>query len=233
MAPKASLAKLRLFRRHPELLNSDEYAIKSDVCQDVLDLFLGRLDGVDVSERVTVENAAQLGALSDELGFSGFDAEIEAALGDSREVRGDSSCLVDRVKGLESVVAKQQRLIDSLYRKVGVRRGRKDGREVGRKDGRMAVRRTRMPEDAKVNAVEQNAGKSSDVVLPSEGAAELNVCEGREGQASERDVEPKVNQGAASQVCCDCGEDGKSLCGVRLRRGHPGGRSGQGGSRVL
>ena len=169
MAPKASLAKLKLFRRHPELLKSEEYAIKSDVCQDVLSFFVDRLDGLYVSDGVTVENAAQLRVLSDEVGFTGFDSEIESALVDSRKVVGDSSCLVDRVKGLEAVVSKQQRQIAALDRKVRVHQRRK----VRRK----AVSVTRMSEDSKGNSVEQNPAKSCDVVFPREGFVDLNATD--------------------------------------------------------
>ena len=56
---------------------------------EVVDLFFARVMG-DETEVVTADNAEQLQALCDELGFSGFDGEIRAVLGDdvmTRKIR--------------------------------------------------------------------------------------------------------------------------------------------------
>ena len=82
--PKIFLGKLR-----PDLAAKGRYAITSDVDPEVVDLFFARVMG-DETEVVTADNAEQLQALCDELGFSGFDGEIRAVLGDdvmTRKIR--------------------------------------------------------------------------------------------------------------------------------------------------
>ena len=77
---KIFLAKLRLFESRPDLAAKGRYTITSGVDRDVVDLFFARVMG-DEAEVVTADNAEQLRALCDELGFSGFDGEIRAVLG--------------------------------------------------------------------------------------------------------------------------------------------------------
>lgn len=126
-----SLAKLGLFRSGLELLDCDEYAIKCDVCKNVLDLFMARFHRLKTRRKVTTKNAEQLWALSDELGFSGFDAELESVLGNGKAVEKDIACLMDRVKGLEALVQKQQHLIIDLERDL--RRQNNEQRNVHNK----------------------------------------------------------------------------------------------------
>ena len=78
--PRSFLSKLGLFTAHSELLSGKEYVIKSDVRMDVLEFFADRVDGG--SGEVTKDNARELRALSDELGFSGLDDEIRKVLGE-------------------------------------------------------------------------------------------------------------------------------------------------------
>ena len=73
--PKIFLGKLR-----PDLAAKGRYSITSDVDPEVVDVFFARVMG-DKAEVVTEDNAEQLRALCDELGFSGFDGEIRAVLG--------------------------------------------------------------------------------------------------------------------------------------------------------
>ena len=78
---KKLLRQLDLFQSNPDLASSGKYTIKCDVDPTVVDLFFARVGG-DKTEVVTQENAEQLQALCDELGFAGFEDEIRATLGD-------------------------------------------------------------------------------------------------------------------------------------------------------
>ena len=84
--PKRLLSELRLFQTNPDLVAAGRYAITSAVDPEVVDLFFGRVGG-DTEKVVTQENAEQLRALCDELGFSGFDDELRAVLGSDWKVR--------------------------------------------------------------------------------------------------------------------------------------------------
>ena len=77
---KIFLSKLRLFEGRPDLAARGRYTIASDVDREVVDLFFARVMGDDAAV-VTADNAEQLQALCNELGFSGFDEEIRAVLG--------------------------------------------------------------------------------------------------------------------------------------------------------
>ena len=83
---KSFLTKLDLFRRRPDLVDAGRYVIKTDVDPDVFALFMTRLWDGDSDVEVTPENADQLRALCDELGFSGFDDKLRSA-----GTRGDDS----------------------------------------------------------------------------------------------------------------------------------------------
>ena len=78
--PKMFLGKLRLFEGRPDLAAKGRYTIASGVDREVVDAFFARVMG-DETEAVTADNAEQLRALCDELGFSGFDGEIRAVMG--------------------------------------------------------------------------------------------------------------------------------------------------------
>ena len=78
--PRMFWNKLQLFRRRPDVVSAGAYKITSDVDREVVDAFFARVMG-DETEVVTADNAEQLRALCDELGFSGFDGEIRAVLG--------------------------------------------------------------------------------------------------------------------------------------------------------
>ena len=82
-APVSFLEKLDIFRKRPELLKVDDYAVRSDVSLQVLNLFLSRVFGKESQLSVTHENAEALKSLCDELGFGGFDAELREILGES------------------------------------------------------------------------------------------------------------------------------------------------------
>ena len=110
--PKGLLVKLGLFTKHPELLKGDKYVIKSTISSSVLDLFITRLHGFPSPDTVTPENAAQMRALCDELGFSGFDDDIRAALG------GGSSRAWQSVVGLRGRVDRHDILLEKLQRQV-------------------------------------------------------------------------------------------------------------------
>ena len=111
-APKGLLVKLGLFAKHPELLKGDKYVIKSKITRSVLDLFITRLHGFPSPEAVTPENAAQIRALCDELGFSGFDDDVRAALS------GGSSRTWESVVGLRGRVDRHDLLLEKLQRQV-------------------------------------------------------------------------------------------------------------------
>ena len=108
--PKKLLSELRLFQERPDLVAAGRYAITSAVDPEVVDLFFGRVGG-DTEKVVTAENAEQLRALCDELGFSGFDDEIRAVLGGNWEARKDLVCLRDRVD-------RHDVLLEELHRRV-------------------------------------------------------------------------------------------------------------------
>ena len=78
--PKRFWSEMQLFQRQPGLVDAGKYTITSDVDPKVVDLFFARVMG-DESGAVTAENAQQLRALCDELGFSGCDDELRAVLG--------------------------------------------------------------------------------------------------------------------------------------------------------
>ena len=98
---RSFLTKLDLFKRKPDLVDTGRYAIKSNVDSDVFVLFMTRLCGATSDARVTPENAEQLLALCDELGFSGFDDELRAVLGRGADMNAGLEELQRRVLELE------------------------------------------------------------------------------------------------------------------------------------
>ena len=78
----------RLMQRRPDLVAKGRYTITSDVRREVFDLFFARVMG-NKTAVATAENAEQLRALCDELGFAGLDDEIRALLGGDGQGRRD------------------------------------------------------------------------------------------------------------------------------------------------
>ena len=113
-APVSFLVKLEHFQKNPELLNSEQYLVKSDVSLEVLDLFLSRVFGKASQSPVTKENIAALKALSDELGFSGFNAEVSSIF--EGQARREFLELRDRVNRYETIVERLQCQILDLER---------------------------------------------------------------------------------------------------------------------
>ena len=111
------LAKLRLFEERPDLTAKGRYTITSRVDREVVDLFFARLMG-DGAEVVTSDNAEQLRALCNELGFAGFDDEIRASLGGDWKVRKDLLGLRGRVDRHDVVIEELQRRVLELERQL-------------------------------------------------------------------------------------------------------------------
>ena len=110
------LSKMHLFQNHPELLNKEKYTITSAVDPEVVDIFFARVGG-DTDAVVTSENAEQLRALCDELGFSGFDAELKAILGvGNTKTQREFAGLVSRVDRHEVLLERVQRQVAELSR---------------------------------------------------------------------------------------------------------------------
>ena len=105
--PRSFLTKLNLFKKKPELMGAGRYAINCEANSDVFALFVTRLYGGESDVGVTSENAEQLLALCEELGFTGFDDELRAVLGHGvdSEVRKD-------------FVTKQDVLIEDLQSRI-------------------------------------------------------------------------------------------------------------------
>ena len=117
--PKTFLAKLDLFKRKPQLVGTGRYAIRSDVDPDVFAMFMTRLWGGE-TEPVTPENAEQLRALCDELGFSGFDEELRAVQAAARDwrVRRDMVCVRGLVDRHDVLLEKLQLRVLELERRL-------------------------------------------------------------------------------------------------------------------
>ena len=111
--PRSFLTRLDLFKRRPELVNAGRYAIQSDVDSDVFGLFMTRLYGGMSDVGVTPENTAQLRALCDELGFSGFDDELRAVLG-----RGVDLQVRKELLGVRLRVDRHDIIIEEMQRRV-------------------------------------------------------------------------------------------------------------------
>ena len=115
--PRIFLGKLPLFKRWPELVNRGRYTITSNVGREVVDLFFARVMG-DEADVVTAENAEQLRALCDELGFTGFDDEIRAVLGGDSRARKDLVSLRGRVDRHDVIIEELQRRVLELERQL-------------------------------------------------------------------------------------------------------------------
>ena len=149
--PKDFLQTFGLFKRRPELLEADEYKVTAKASQAILDMVLGRVYGKKETGKVTDENVWELKALCDELGFGGFEAEVQAVLGDNDErLRREILCLKDRLRGhdvmleqlrekpqwevilaLQRQVAELARTVDALSRDVATLKERKKAPVLG------------------------------------------------------------------------------------------------------
>ena len=149
--PKDFLQTFGLFKRRPELLEADEYKVTAKASQAILDMVLGRVYGKKETGKVTDENVWELKALCDELGFGGFEAEVQAVLGDNDErLRREILCLKDRLRGhdvmleqlrekpqwevilaLQRQVAELARTVDALARDVATLKERKKAPVLG------------------------------------------------------------------------------------------------------
>ena len=111
--------KLDLFKRKPELVGTGRYEIQSDVDPNVFAMFMTRLYGGE-SDPVTPENAEQLRALCNELGFSGFGEElrdVQAVAGDL-SVRKDLVCVRGRVDRHDVLLEQLQLRVLELERRL-------------------------------------------------------------------------------------------------------------------
>ena len=109
--PKVFWGKLGILQGQPDLAAKGRYTITSTVDRDVVDLFFARVMG-DETAVATAENAEQLRALCDELGFGGFDDEIRACLG------SDWTCLRGRVDRHDVIIEELQRRVLELERQL-------------------------------------------------------------------------------------------------------------------
>ena len=119
IVPRDLLVNLRLFKNNPSLLRGESYVIKADVDRRVFEFFMIRLCGHTTSEKVTKENADQIRALCNELGYSGFDDEVRAALDSSDSTQKvEMLHLRSRVDRHEVLLEKVQRQLFELERRI-------------------------------------------------------------------------------------------------------------------
>ena len=116
--PKIFLAKLRLFESRPDLAAKGTYTITSGVDREVVDLFFARLMG-DEAEVVTTDNAEQLRALCDELGFAGFDGEIRAVLGGDVMTKNIRMEIWERLDGHDVRLEDQDVRLEEFWEALG------------------------------------------------------------------------------------------------------------------
>ena len=76
---RSALAPLDLFRAQPALLEGRSYALKARVSQEVLEGFVAVLYDPSENVDITWRNAGEFRSLAQELGFHGFDAQLERA----------------------------------------------------------------------------------------------------------------------------------------------------------
>ena len=129
--PSNFWSKIGLLQRQPDLPAKGRYTIASDVGREVVDLFFRRVMG-DETAVATAENAEQLRALCDELGFAGFDDELRALLGGDWKVRRDLVGLRGRVDRHDVVIEELQRRGSSVT-SVGFLKGSRRSRGASRR----------------------------------------------------------------------------------------------------
>ena len=111
-----------MFESRPDLAATGRYTIASSVDREVVDLFFARVMG-DNAEVVTGDNAEQLRALCDELGFAGFDDELRALLGGDWKARRELVDLRGRVDRHDVVIEELRRRVLALQRELKMQRG--------------------------------------------------------------------------------------------------------------
>ena len=74
--PTSELARMSLFKKHPDLLNKDTYMIQSNVSLDVLGRLMSRFCGAESKEPWKEEERDQFKVLCDELGVPAFQDEL-------------------------------------------------------------------------------------------------------------------------------------------------------------
>lgn len=74
---KSYLSKCQRFSEHPELLEKDSYRLETCDSREIVSGFVAKLHGTNSTFQVTKENCEELGALCAELGFDGFDSQLE------------------------------------------------------------------------------------------------------------------------------------------------------------
>ena len=74
--PKDILPRLSVFRAHPNLVDGRSYELRCKARLETVSLFLGRVYDARAQVTVTDSNFTELQNLSDELGFSGLDADL-------------------------------------------------------------------------------------------------------------------------------------------------------------
>ena len=122
-----------LLQRRSDLAAKGRYTIASDVDRQVIDLFFARVVE-DEAARATAENAEQLWALCDDLGFATYDDEIRAVLGGDWKVRRDlmglQAPLTGTVWSSRSFSSGCSSLSGSSGRSVGFRKGSRPPRQI-------------------------------------------------------------------------------------------------------
>lgn len=76
--PKRYIGKLTLFQNAPELTSKGYYRIQCKASQNVVNDFVNRVTNASVEVTITKDNFHELRGLSRELGFSGFDKDLDA-----------------------------------------------------------------------------------------------------------------------------------------------------------
>ena len=209
---KIFLAKLRLFESRPDLAAKGRYTIASRVDREVVDLFFARVSG-DNAKVVTGDNAEQLRALCDELGFAGFDDELRALSGGDWKVRRDLVGLRGRVDRHDVVIEELQRRVLELERQLRDQRGVPERVEAvarrveeNRSDVEGAVAEARREAGAlreDVARLKSEKASGADVAALSEEVARLKEAEARRARsesAAKVPAAPRRQDQAAGKV---------------------------------
>lgn len=76
--PKTYIGKLTLFQNSPELASKGYYRLQCKASQNVVHDFVNRVGNASLEVTITKDNFHELQGLSRELGFSGFDNDLNA-----------------------------------------------------------------------------------------------------------------------------------------------------------
>ena len=185
--PKIFWNRLGLLQRWPDVAAAGRYTITSDVDREVVDLFFARVMG-DEQAVVTVQNAEQLRALGNELGFTGFDDEIRAVLGGDSKARKDFVTLRGRVDRHDVIIEELQRRVLELERQRGCP---EQAENIRRNDveREIAEATSTLREDVQ-QLRSEISGKASavDVAALSDEVARLKDAEAKHAQGGVREV---------------------------------------------